>query len=71
MKKTILIINIISIFIGAIAGYAYWKYVGCASGGCPITSNPYISTIYGAVFGWLVGSMISNNKKSKENDTKN
>jgi hypothetical protein len=39
---------------GATAGYAYYFYIGCASGTCPITSNPWISTIYGTVAGLLL-----------------
>jgi hypothetical protein len=42
---------------GAILGFAYHKLVGCRTGACPITANPYISTIYGAVMGLLVGGM--------------
>ncbi len=38
---------------GAIAGYAYWYYIGCMSGSCPITSSPLNSSIYGAVMGLL------------------
>lgn len=43
--------------LGGIAGFAYYKFVGCSTGTCPITSNPWISTIYGAVLGFLIGSM--------------
>jgi hypothetical protein len=41
--------------LGAIGGYAYYYFIGCTSGGCPITSNPWISTTYGALIGalWL------------------
>jgi len=39
---------------GGAAGYAYYRFIGCASGACPISSNPYISTIYGAVMGYLM-----------------
>jgi len=42
---------VIGIALGAAAGFAYYKFVGCASGACPLTSNPYISTIYGALIG--------------------
>ena len=35
----------------AALGFAYYYFIGCTSGRCPITSNPYISTLYGAVFG--------------------
>jgi hypothetical protein len=40
--------------LGAGAGFAYYYYVGCASGTCPITSSPYISTVYGATIGLLL-----------------
>jgi hypothetical protein len=42
---------IIGVVVGAVAGFAYYRYIGCSSGACPLTSNPYISTIYGAVMG--------------------
>ncbi|MDZ7290500.1 MAG: DUF6132 family protein [candidate division KSB1 bacterium] len=42
------------IVLGATAGYAYYYFIGCASGTCPITSNPWISTAYGAVLGFLI-----------------
>jgi hypothetical protein len=45
---------IIGIALGAVAGFAYYKFIGCASGACPITGNPVISTIYGAVMGALL-----------------
>ncbi|MBI2429346.1 MAG: hypothetical protein HYV29_11240 [Ignavibacteriales bacterium] len=55
--------------LGATAGYAYYYYIGCMSGTCPITSNPYISTLYGTVVGIL---LISGKKKTqKENNGNN
>jgi hypothetical protein len=45
---------VLGIVLGAAAGYAYYRFVGCSSGACPLTSNPYISTIYGAVMGVLL-----------------
>jgi F0F1-type ATP synthase assembly protein I len=50
---------IAGIVIGAVLGFAYYKFVGCASGACPITSNPIISTIYGAVMGALVSGALA------------
>jgi hypothetical protein len=39
---------------GASAGFAYYYFVGCHGGVCPISGNPYISTAYGAVIGILI-----------------
>lgn len=40
-----------AVLLGSIGGFAYYHFIGCASGTCPITSNPYISTAYGALIG--------------------
>ncbi len=42
---------------GAVLGFVYYKFIGCSSGACPITSNPWISTLYGAIMGFMVASM--------------
>jgi hypothetical protein len=44
--------------IGALAGFGYHKLIGCRTGTCPITANPYISTVYGAVMGFLLSGGI-------------
>ena len=46
----------IGIVIGALAGFANYKFIGCAAGTCPLSSNPWIATVYGMVLGGLVGS---------------
>lgn len=38
---------------GAAAGLAYQRLVGCRTGTCVLTSNPYIATLYGALVGLL------------------
>jgi hypothetical protein len=45
----------LGLVLGGIAGFAYYSYVGCATGSCPITSNPVISTAWGAGIGGLLG----------------
>lgn len=63
IKKYLL--RIIGMLTGAIGGYLYYYYVGCAGGTCPITSNPYISVFYGALLGYLLFDMF----KKKEDAT--
>jgi len=48
--------------VGAIAGYLYYYFVGCASGSCSITSQPVNSTIYGALMGGLILSLFQKEK---------
>lgn len=48
---------LLGVVIGAAAGFAYYRFVGCASGTCPITSNPFISTLYGAFMGALIAKV--------------
>jgi hypothetical protein len=50
--------NLAYVVGGAAVGFGYHKLVGCRSGACPITANPYISTLYGAFMGFLAGGMI-------------
>jgi len=40
--------------VGAVAGFGYYTFIGCASGTCPISSNPFISTAYGTLIGVFV-----------------
>jgi C4-dicarboxylate transporter len=63
MTKKALLITGIGIAIGALAGYAYYFYVGCASGTCAITSKPLNSTLYGAVMGGLLFNMFVKDTK--------
>jgi len=67
MKKILTksLLKIIGIVIGGIGGYTYYHFVGCASGTCPITSNPYITIAYGALLGYLFSDIF----KKKKNET--
>lgn len=48
---------LIGVITGALGGYAYYHFIGCSSGSCPITSRPGNSMIYGAVMGALLFSI--------------
>lgn len=39
---------------GSLAGLGYHRFIGCRSGACPIWANPWASTAYGAVLGYLL-----------------
>lgn len=41
----------IGIIIGGLLGFGLYRFVGCSTGACPITSNPWISTLYGMILG--------------------
>ncbi|MDR1706676.1 DUF6132 family protein [Dysgonomonas sp.] len=52
--------------IGAIGGYIYWRYIGCSTGTCPITSSPITSALYGVLLGGLFGGIFKRNKVNKQ-----
>ncbi len=45
--------------LGGIAGYFYWKEMGCVTGTCPITSKPLNSILYFAVLAYFVTGTIA------------
>jgi len=47
IKKAVVLI------IGGIAGYLYYYFIGCSSGSCPLTGNPFSSVLFGVVFSAL------------------
>jgi hypothetical protein len=49
---------ILAAIAGMIAGFFYWKYIGCLSGTCRIKSVWYMSTLYGGILGYLAGDII-------------
>ena len=55
---------LIGAVIGAIGGYAYYYFVGCASGTCAISSKPLNSSLYGSFMG---GLLFSNFQKENKN----
>ena len=49
----------IGVIVGGLFGYVVmYKLIGCGTGTCPITRNPIISTIYGALLGGLIAAWV-------------
>jgi hypothetical protein len=69
INKSFLIKKILPVVAGAGLGYAYYFFIGCTSGSCPISSNPYISTLYGALIGLVMS--IPSRKKAETNSVNN
>lgn len=66
--------TLFGVLIGALLGYAYWYYIGCLSGTCPLKSNWLIMTGYGSLAGSVVfgfaDELIHKKKKNKMNTNK-
>jgi uncharacterized membrane protein YedE/YeeE len=58
--------NIAWIAVGGIAGFGWYYFVGCSTGACPISSNPYISTGYGALVGALASQSSSRPQRNEK-----
>jgi hypothetical protein len=48
---------------GILLGFLYYRFVGCKSGSCAISSNPYMSMLFGGIMGlYLTNSPCSKGK---------
>ena len=54
LKSSIFWKPALGVFLGGIAGFAYYYFVGCSSGTCAITSSPVNSTLYGSLLGFFI-----------------
>lgn len=43
---------------GAVLGFGYQRLIGCRTGTCPLTSHPFITTLYGAFVGLLASGSL-------------
>ncbi len=46
--------TIVFAVLGAGLGFGLHRLVGCRNGACPIWASPYVSTMYGALLGFLL-----------------
>jgi xanthine/uracil permease len=62
-KFRISLLAITGLIVGTAGGYIYYSQIGCVSGSCGITSNPWMSTAWGGAFGYLLFDMFSKKKQ--------
>lgn len=62
--------KVVGVTIGAAAGFAYWYFVGCTSGTCPIQSHWHTSTLYGGLIGYILPKSPKKNSDIKELEKK-
>jgi len=43
--------TLVGIVLGGAGGFALYKFVGCKTGDCPITANPWLSILFGVIIG--------------------
>lgn len=60
------LLSVVGLIVGAIGGYIYYAQIGCVDGTCAITSNPWKSTLYGALLGYLLFDMFNRKPKAKK-----
>lgn len=53
-ERGLLVRTVFSVVLGGGFGFAVYRLLGCRSGACPIWASPYVSTIYGALLGFLL-----------------
>ncbi len=53
--------------VGAGIGFAYWRFVGCSSGTCPLTANWHTSTLMGGLIGMLASPAKGKTARNKDN----
>lgn len=64
------LLHVMGIFFGAAGGYAYFYFIGCQTGTCSITSNPWLSVLWGMAVGYLVFDLFHKGGKSKPSEEK-
>jgi hypothetical protein len=47
---------VIGAVVGAGVGFAIYKFIGCRTGACPLTGNPFIAMFIWGVAGALMGA---------------
>ena len=60
--------TLIGALLGGVGGFIYWRFVGCSSGTCLITSRPVNSILYFSLMGALLLSMFQSSGRPSSNN---
>ena len=52
--------------VGSAGGWLYYRYVGCATGTCAVTSSPWLSTGFGCVLGSLLYTVLRPDRSEEQ-----
>jgi hypothetical protein len=66
MKTSHFLRPFLGVVFGGIGGYLYYHYVGCSTGSCAITGNPFMSTLAGSFLGFYALQVSATNHKKKK-----
>jgi hypothetical protein len=66
LKKIFSIRLLIGLAVGATLGYAYYYFIGCRGGSCPVWADPWRSTLIGMAFGGFLLFDTSKPKSDQE-----
>ena len=55
-KMNPLVRSVVGAVVGAAVGYGMYRFVGCKSGACPLTANPWVAMAIWGLMGLLVSS---------------
>lgn len=67
LKRIFTLKFILGLVIGGLLGYAYYYFIGCRGGSCPIWADPWRSTLIGLALGGIL--MFDTSKKKKDTTT--
>jgi hypothetical protein len=62
------LIRLTGVVLGILGGYIYYITIGCSGGTCPITSNPFMSILWGGLLGYLVADLFNKPQKKETNN---
>ena len=52
--------------VGRAGGWLYYRYVGCTTGTCAVTSSPWLSTGFGCVLGSLLYTVLRPDRSEEQ-----